>query len=372
MTILRYGNLLNKQQNSKCEITPTRQAILEYLADHRFATTGQLYTELQMPLGLSRKHTDSDLRSMGRAGLVKSFVCDPTRGGGSEYGWLITRKGVEKVGREFGTKHRRKPSQERLKLRDMELELLRTISFAGVEDASWSVIEPLVYSPSHPLPATTPQYSKLVEAVDFITAGQLWADLLQGRVKLDGQSVTNFRQAQQRLGVPHQVNDYVVFTHIKGLRLSILSPTSQLNSGSESNNRLLSVAELREWATRFGERYTTSGLPIRGTVALVLILCPPKVGPKFWAAKLNNYARLARALPIYGVFDNEESRRVGEKQLTQLAQDEKNKWLVSGYGTHLNTITLSGIYDLLEGIAATHDEQTLAGADLIGTTNKYL
>ena len=345
----------------ECEITQNRQTILEYLADHRFATTAQLYQELQMPLGISRKHTERDMRRMGQAGLVKSRVGDVTKGNNAEYVWLITPKGIETIGRNYTNNYNRKPSQERLKLRDMELELVRTIGFAGVDGASWSVIEPVAYSSARPMPATTPQYFKLVEAVDFITAGQIWADLLQGRVKPEGQSVTHFRQAQQRLSVPKQVNDYVAYLNLSHLEVPLVEPTQGSGNQRISNNKLLSVLELRSWAARASEHYTgigAGGLPIKGTVAIVLILCPPKVGPKFWAAKLNRYARLARALPVYGVFEKETSRQVGEKQLQQLAQSEKNKWLVSGYGSHLNTITLAGIYELLERIASTHAEPT--------------
>ena len=335
-------------------MTEARRVILEYLADHRFATTGQLYQELHLGIGKSRTHTQHNLQRLRLGGLVKSFAVDPAKGNKTEYGYLLTQKGAEAIGRPYSNKYTRQPSQARLKLRDMELELARTVAFAGVEGTTWSLISPLSHSPSHPLPTPTDQYHKLVEAVDFLRAGQIWADLNQGRLTPTGQSVTNFRQAQQRLGVARQTNDFVAYLTIECFRVASASKDQSSPVNLVSNNKLLSVSELRRWAANFSQHYTEAELPIRGTVAVIFILCPPHAGPKFWLSKLNDYARLARYLPVYGVFDNKDDQLTGNKELALLARQEKNRWLVSGYGSHLNTLTLLEVYEVLSGIALTH------------------
>ena len=301
--------LPSKKPNGKtetitsCRLTFSRTEILNYLIKYRFGTTTQIWKELQR--SKLRHHTLGDLDKLRQAGLVTSFKLFSERDGNNELCWLITKLGVKKMGAAYTSHYADKPSQERIFLRDMELKLARTIKLAG-----WQFISPVTYSPSKPMPKQTSQYHKLAKAIETIEAARVRAALVSGQINQSSQTYINYKEQQHLWSVPGQLNDYVAYID-----------------------------------------------EIPGAV-IVLMLCPPNTGKKAWETRLEKYSKVAKYLPVYGVFADEETKVIGQQILNQVAKDEKNKRLLSGYGANLKTTTLDVIYDLLDEIAAACENQT--------------
>ena len=280
-----------------CKLTTTREAILGYLVEWRFGTSTQIWRELQR--GKFRNHTVGDLEKLRDAGLIRSLKISPEKGEHSELCWILLPLGAKAVNAVYNNQYAIKPGQQRIFLRDMELELARTIKLAG-----WQLIKPGNYSPHKPMPKQTPQYHKLAESIEAIEMVRIKTALVRGQISQSSQTFINYKEHQHLWGLPGQLNDYVAFI--------------------DANEAPGAV--------------------------VVLMLCPPNTGRKAWEARLEKYSKIAKYLPVYGVFPNEEARVIGQKILATVASDQKNKRLMSGYGANLKTTTLVDVFEMLDSI----------------------
>ena len=302
LSIINEG-LPNKKPGTKakaivsCKLTSTKKAVLKYLVDWRFGTTTQIWEEVQRSKG--QRHTRKDLESLRNSGLINSFKVYPERGENSELCWTLTKPGANIIDAKYNNQYAIRPSRERIFLRDMELELARSVNLVG-----WQLISPTNYSPHRPMPKETPQYHKLVETVDALETVRVRTALLNGQIAQSSQTYINYKERQHLWGLHCQVNDYVAFVE---------------------------------------------GVP--GAV-VVFMLCPPNTGRKAWEARLKKYNQYAKHLPVYGVFADEKTRVIGQEILARTAADEKIKRLLSGYGANLKTTTLPQVYDLLDQITS--------------------
>lgn len=328
-----------------CELTPARRAVLEYLTEWRFATTTHLQQELQSDK--FRHHTLGDLTRLRQAALVKSFAVSPVRGTSSELGWLLTRRGAEAIGHKYGSNYDRQPSAARLALRDMELALLHQAEFAG-----WELLHPAAYTPTFPLPpGGTPQYHRLVEALDAVESSRIKAALRAGQLSPTGQAVRDFEQGTHRWAAPRHANDYV----------AILRPSTHTDTDKPLDALL-------------GREVAAAAPP----AVVIIILCPPDAADRFWQSRFETYAKLAvRGLRVWGVFQTEELGLAGGDLFKRLLGASKySRWRTtanlgsgggignSGNGGNTNAnfnggngglirpVIIEQIYELLDSVRA--------------------
>jgi hypothetical protein len=234
--------------NPKLHLTPDSIEILKGLGEHKFLTTRQVWQEI-LP-NKSLRQVQRDLKHLVEVGLVSFFPVNPAQGTSSAYYWQLKARGVGVVQAKTRTKNLRRPTPEQLHFKGLKLELIREVSYAG-----WDLVEPVHYNSAFPRPKQTPQYGVLRRAIDILEKEKL------EKMRLKGQGDTLYRQKIEQgmhlWGVPSQANDYVVY-----------------QSGS--------------------------------SLAVILILCPPNAGVKFWQRRVSLYLPILKNIPVYVVFEKRE------------------------------------------------------------------
>jgi hypothetical protein len=161
----------------------TYLTILKLLGEFRFLTTGQLQRRVLPQRRVQRfREYLARLRDLG---MVTAFPYEPERGKSSELCWLLLKAGAAEISLRYNTHFRRRPTRERIRFREVELQLEEQVSEAG-----WKLVKPQSYNRVKPLPERTEQFFRLAHALEPQGKG-FAADLC----------------------VPINANDYVAYTH---------------------------------------------------------------------------------------------------------------------------------------------------------------
>ncbi len=266
------SSMINESKIIKCQRTPDRVEILKLLAEYHCLTARQLHGLLQTRGSVKTlRRVQSDLQTLKQARLIGSFRVSPELGRRSELGWLLLESGARWTGLDlrYGNHFRRQPGPEQLAYTTWKLELEKAVASAA---GDWQLEKPQTYNRVRPLPARTPQHSRLAEALtwrEFYTSGR-WPP--------DGATGSHI------LGVPLKANDFVAFTPPREVPAAL------------ANRAAAPYAPAR--FEKAGNAYSEQ--------AVVLILCPPKAGEKFWLARIRQYQLIAGQLLVAGVFESAE------------------------------------------------------------------
>lgn len=228
-------------------------AILRLLVEYRFLTTAQLHTLL------GHKWPQQTRRALARARkkrLIKSFAYQPGLGNRSELCWQLTLTGIHFFEKAEGSQVGYNSSFWRKPpLERIQQRNSELELEQQVKGAAWKVIRPRTYNHHKPLPNYTRQYKAIATALT----------LLEQRRRA-GQPVDP--NGPHTLGIPLRINEYV--------------------AQSQDKSR-----------------------------AVVLILCPARVGETFWAERLKKFGLLAREIPVVAVFAESASARLYQPMLEE-------------------------------------------------------
>lgn len=220
--------------------------ILRLLVEHRFLTTHQFYSLLGQKWP---QQTRRDLARARKQRFIKSFAYQPEQGHHSELCWQLTPGGVRFLEEADGVHL----GYNAHFWRKPGLERIRQRNSEleleqQVKAAGWRIIRPRTYNQHKALPNYTRQYKAIAAALTIIEQRR------KAGVVVDP-------NGPHTLCIPLKTNEYV----------------------AQSQDR---------------------------SQAVMLILCPPRVGESFWAERLKKYGLLAREIPVVGVFSESTSARL--------------------------------------------------------------
>ena len=189
--------------------------------------------------------------------MVKGVSIEPEKGIYGQFCWLLLLKGANAIGyKEYSGYNRRKPGQQSIFLRTMELILEKQIHNAEeTSTGSWKLLKPRkLRNQAKPEPdGYSDQFQRLAAAINWN---------VQVQTSQKPEDAFGF----QTLCIPSNVIDYVAYTE----------PEGQLG--------------------------------------VVLILPPQRVSEKFWRTRIEKYQELAKELPVVGVFEDEK-QAIAHKQM---------------------------------------------------------
>jgi hypothetical protein len=254
---------------SERPLSVPKQAVLALLADWRQLTTSQIWQALYP--AKTRDYMKHLLHTLAQQRLIGGAALQPEQGAVAEYYWWLRPQGAALAGVRYGKQFRRRPTVTTIRYRGLHLALI-----AAVAEAGWTLLRPVRYNRTQPRPAETAHGQQLVTAV-LAQEGQTLTDLFArgyDRARLQ-ERIARYQAGQVGALVPPGVNEYVAYLPDQPQRTLVLIPHPP--------------AATRSFWTRH-----------RAASARPALAGSPR------DSRLARFARLARVLPIIGVFDTEE------------------------------------------------------------------
>ena len=238
-----------RKQFKAIKVNEVHVSILKFLVGVKFASTSQIGKYVPCEKAVDR------LRELEEGGLVKSYRYQVDKGQASEKCWWLVYRGAKLLKKEYQFKARYDarlssypPSEERVKLRGMELELSCQVKAAG-----WELLVPQIFNKENPKPEgqLTPQARQLSIALDLLERREIQEARKRGE-NINARIVA-YKGKKHLEDVPVHSNHYVAY-----------HPQSE--------------------------------------DAIVLILCPLDATGRFWEMRLKEYGLLSFRLPVCGIF----------------------------------------------------------------------
>lgn len=287
---------------SRREVTPREAAVLHLLAEMKHLTTGQIRCHLHDEK--SNRYTWRLLGALQREGYIRGKRMYPEMGAASECYWTIRKAGAATIGIVYDRRYLRRPARRTIEHRGLLLEMSRQVEAAG-----WQLIKPqqpsrqlegvgvdgspgakrslqenkehtvhTVHKPGHRA-GDTPQRERLVEAALHYEAMSIQRLVEQGYHTSEVRDrIERLKAGQVGALVPRAPNDYVAYVPGRPKLTAVLIPHP-------------TWAGRAYWVRRPGVRRDIMGR---------------KEGIR---ARLDKYARLAKVLPVIGVFSTDGTAR---------------------------------------------------------------
>ncbi len=283
------------------EVNSAELMILEWLREKKFATTGQVKSQLVIERATDR------LRELEKEGLLSSYRYQAHKGRQSEKCYWLSYAGAKYLTeRGLATRYEsryvsRPPSEYAIHFRTLELEVPFEARRLG-----WRVIEPKYYNSVHPRPRS--EASQQARFLREILDRQQQREI--ERARRSGQG------SQAALTLTKLVRDYEAHKHLQMVE-------------SQLNHHVCYLPQVDR--------------------AIIFILCPEDITGQFWETRLKEYGELARRIKTFGVF---------------YTREQATAWLEPINESAIGVVSLEKLHQVLRDITYEYEyEYTQTGQD---------
>lgn len=275
-----------KTVNMSLELSEVQLEILQFLAEYKFATTGQL----ERYAGITR--AAEKLRKLEEANLVRSYRYQPYNGRHSEKCWWLWYGGAKLLNTRYGLKVRydprlattNAPSADRIHFRTMELELPCQVAQAS---GGWELILPQEFNRANPKDEAqpTPQTAQLARLLNLKQQRKIGEARYQGLELEVARLELAYKERDHLNCLPFHVNHHLAYL-----------PDTEY--------------------------------------AMLLILVPLDASSQFWHKRVAEYEELVARLDVYGVFFEANQARACKEVINTAG---------------INALTINRVQELLDG-----------------------